>query len=121
MAGSVNYANGTFTGTLTGVSGSVTALFRWTQGNQNVNLLVPAMSGTSNGAAGTITGLPAEIIPVRAQGFLMRVRNNGAVGVGFGRVETSGIITLSPDLLFGLFSVLLGKGVEEQSVSWSMD
>lgn len=120
MAGSLNYADGSFTITLTGVTTSVTGTAYWVRDNNGVTLEIPVLSGTSNTTAATLTGLPVEIRPQRAQSVSARVRNNGGVSQGAARIETDGSITLSPDALFGVFSILLGKGLEAMTVSYHM-
>jgi hypothetical protein len=116
----MNGANGTFTITLTGVTGSVTGTAYWVRGPVGVILELPALIGTSNSTAATLTGLPVEVRPARAQVTPARIRNAGAVSSGTLRVETDGTITLSPDQLFGLFSALLTKGIESATISYHM-
>lgn len=57
------YDSGTFTGTLTGVTGTVTASIPWARNGSHVDLSIPAITGTSNAITMTITGLPAGLIP----------------------------------------------------------
>jgi len=58
---------GTFTGTLTGFTGSVTGTCRWVRVGKQVTLYFPAMTGTSNANSLTMTGLPSAIQPTRTQ------------------------------------------------------
>jgi hypothetical protein len=59
--------SGSFTGTLTGFTGSVTGTCQWRRIGNLVFLLIPAMSGTSNTTAMTMTGVPVAIQPSTAQ------------------------------------------------------
>lgn len=116
----MNYAEGSFTVTLTGVTGTVSGTAHWVRDNQVVTLEIPALSGTSLSTAATLTGLPVEIRPPRPQVLSGRVQNNGVLAQGYVRIETNGSITLSPDAVFGLFSAVLGKGIEAATVSYHM-
>ncbi len=117
----MNNASGTFTITLTGVTTTVTGTAHWVRGPVGVILEIPTLAGLSNSTTGTLTGLPIEIRPGRAQtAAVARVRNAGTVASGAARVETDGTITLSPNLLFGAFSALLDKGIESMTISYHM-
>lgn len=59
---------GTFTATLTGFATPPTATAVWTRIGNLMMLTIPAMSGTSNAAALTITGLPTICKPARTVG-----------------------------------------------------
>lgn len=56
----------TFTGTLTGMSTTVTNTCTWSRNGNQVTLYVGAATGTSNAAGFTMTGIPAAIQPARA-------------------------------------------------------
>lgn len=86
--------SGTFTGTLTGVSGSVTGTCRWVKNGNTVTFYIPSLSGTSNATTMTITGAPSNIFPARSQritGILMQ--DNSVVNTGTVNVGTDGVLT----------------------------
>lgn len=56
-------AQGSFTGTLTGLTTSPTGTCTWRRFGQTIFLTVPLISGTSNANTMTLTGLPAAISP----------------------------------------------------------
>lgn len=91
------YEENTFTGTLTGVSGTVTGTFRYVRVGKQVTLSVPYLVGTSNTTACTITGMPAAIRPARKIAFATTLMDNGSGSngplTGF-EIETSGTLTL---------------------------
>lgn len=55
--------SGSFTVTLTGVVGTVTGTARWAKDGRAVQLVLPALAGTSNSTAKTYTGIPAALVP----------------------------------------------------------
>lgn len=57
----ISGAEGTFTATLTGVSGSVTGTAQWARNGRVVTVFIPALSGTSNATTMTVTGLPTGL------------------------------------------------------------
>lgn len=96
-ADSATYSEGSFTGTLTGMSASTTGTvtYRIVANSAGTGKLcylhvASAITGTSNTAAMTMTGLPAATSPsvtVRAACFL---RDNGADEVGAADIAASG-------------------------------
>lgn len=54
---------GSFTGTLTGVSGSITGTCFYTLSGRTASVRVPAMAGTSNSTSCTVTGMPTFLSP----------------------------------------------------------
>lgn len=111
----------TFTGTLTGCTTSPTATLRYTKVGNQVTLYIPQLNATSNTAACTITGAPAAIQPARAQTVLARVQDNSAVSIGGITVETSGTLTLAVGVSLGAFTSANTKGVELQTITYSLD
>jgi hypothetical protein len=57
------YEEGSFTGTLTGCTTSPTGTVKYVRVGKVVHLKIPAITGTSNTTAMTITGMPASIYP----------------------------------------------------------
>lgn len=93
-----NHIAGSFTVTLTGVSGTVTGSASYVRHGRHVALVIPQLTGTSDSTAMTLTGMPAAITPSFEQvtwGGL--VTNNGAVAPqrcdAF--LATSGVISLA--------------------------
>ncbi len=98
---------GTFTGTLTGMTGATTGVMAWSRVGNLVTLVSPAaMTGTSNSASMTMTGLPAAIQSARTQLICCLLEDDadnvsGAVQV----TAASGTITF----LAGVAVTLLGS------------
>lgn len=62
------YAEGTFTGTLTGCTTSPTVTIYYVRIGKHVTLTIPtSITATSNATTATITGLPAALQPARSQ------------------------------------------------------
>jgi hypothetical protein len=90
------YLAGQFTGTLTGVSGTVTQQFTYVRsGGITAIYCNPGISGTSNADTMTITGVPAAAQPITPQSILCRLTDNGTVQLGVVGVG-------SGTLIFGL-------------------
>lgn len=87
------YEEGTYTATLTGVSGSVTGTARYVRVGKHVTLYMPTLTGTSNATTCTVTGAPASIRPARQQYFPINdVGDNGALYSGIAAMGTSGTL-----------------------------
>jgi hypothetical protein len=116
------HSEATPTLTLTGCTTSPTGVVRAVKHGQLVTLYVPTITGTSNTTAATLTGLPAELRPTRDQSVLCRV-SNGAAGIVLGlfQVATGGTITLGADLGGGAFNNTLTKGIQLQTLTYSLD
>jgi hypothetical protein len=95
-AASTHYETGTFTATLTGVTTTIQGTARWVRNGSEVALYLPALTGTSNSTACTITGLPASIQPVRTwQISIPEVEDAGLFYLGSVQLtNASGTITL---------------------------
>lgn len=100
--------SGSFTGTFTGFSGSVSGTIYWKKTGQFVSLRAGAqISGTSNATTFTITGLPAVIQPatnrfVNVSGLI----NNGVDGLIGGFSINGGTISVQRmDMTTGSVSV----------------
>jgi hypothetical protein len=90
-----DFEENTFTVTLTGVSGSVTATARYARIKKQVTLYIPHLVGTSNATTCTITGLPAGITPARTQSFTPFVMNNSSIVTGTAlAIQSNGVMQL---------------------------
>jgi hypothetical protein len=90
------YDEGTYTATLTGVSGTVTGTARYVRFGKAVTLYIPQMDGTSNATTLTITGMPAGIRPARTQyAYIDGVRDNTSSDyMGFVEIQTGGTMDI---------------------------
>jgi len=93
-------AQGSFTGTLTGMTGSVTGTVNYQRIGNHVFLWInSAITGTSNASTMTMTGLPAIVTPataVRASGLVQGFTDNGGgTKIGGTTASTSGILTFT--------------------------
>lgn len=89
--------NGSFTGTLTGMTATVTGTFNYVVSGDTVTLYSSSgILGTSNSTAMTITGLPNAINPVNAQLFVTwGVENSGtANNLAVAEINTNNTVTL---------------------------
>lgn len=92
------YESGTFTITLTGISGAdPTGTARWERHRNMVSLYVPDLSGTSDATTATLTGLPVSIRPGRERRCRINGQDNGISNEVSALVQTSGTI----DLFYG--------------------
>ena len=90
------YEEGTFTATATGFGGTApSGTARYVRIGAQVTLGLPALSGTSNSAGFTITGLPAPLLPVALQVFWASMTDNGVNLAGLVIVDSTGVITLA--------------------------
>jgi hypothetical protein len=107
------FASGTFTASLTGCTASVTGTASWTQIGNVVTVNYPALTGTSNTVAATVTGQPTAIQPTTAHtGFVgITQDNSGTPAVARLDVNTSGIITLYVNMTSTVFTNANTKGL----------
>lgn len=108
------YDEDAFTGTLTGVTTTITGTLRYVRIGKHVTLLIPQLIGTSNTTACTITGMPTAIRPARAISFVAQVMDNTAItggAVDGFRIETSGTITILKNGLTTGFTASGTKGL----------
>jgi hypothetical protein len=87
-------ASGTFTGTLTGMTGSVTQTVKYRRVNNIVTLwLDAAMSGTSSANTMTLTGMPVGIRPAASRITTTDVVDNSNELLGLASIATSGVVS----------------------------
>jgi len=94
---------GTFTGTLTGCTTSPTEAIRYARSGEKVTLIwESAQQGTSNTNACTVTGMPQQLWPTTAQGYIVfSVQNNGTAVMARAGIATTGVITFGRILSAG--------------------
>lgn len=88
--------SGSFLDTLTGLTTVVTGTIKYYKNGNNVSLLIPAQTGTSNTTAATFTTLPTAIRPTTAQfvSIVGNVQDNGTTTNGHVSIGTDGVMTL---------------------------
>lgn len=107
-----DYEEGTFTGTLTGVSGSVTGTIRYVKTGGMVTIAIDGggggarVSGTSNATTKTITGMPATLYPSQTRYSIATVQDSavGAFVAAVTEVNTSGVISVYSTMNFGVWT-----------------
>lgn len=118
---SMGATQGTFTATLTGVSGSVTSTATYLVIGDMVFCHINTLSGTSNSTAATITGFPAAIWPITAtqSGVHSTYQNGGVNGVAGGfNMATNGVMTLAPGPIGTAWTGSGNKIIDRQLLSW---
>ncbi len=83
-----------YTGTLVGCTTSPTASVNYSINGDVLTLEVPALTGTSNTNACTITGAPVQIRPTANKLIIGRYTDNGSDAIGLIRLETDGTLRL---------------------------
>lgn len=120
-SGGTALAPSNFTGTLTGVTTSVTGLVRYEVTNGVATLTIPALSGTSNTTACTITGLHAACTPpITVFGNVVLVLDNGVQSTEQVSISSSGVITLYKNGNSSGFTSSGTKGIRECVVTYRM-
>lgn len=112
---------GTYTGAFTGTTTDPAPPLRWSRVGRLVALYIPQTSATSNATSFTITGAPTTIRPARAQNVQALVRDNGTVAYGLASMSTGGVLTLGLGASGGVFTNSGTKGVELQTLTYSLD
>lgn len=105
-----NNGSGSFTGTLTGMSGATTGTVSYKISNGIVSMyLSAAIIGTSNSSSMTMTGLPAVLAPTSASGrhCYCTLMNNASQQPGVAVVDST------PKIIFDPFSGVSGINVFE--------
>lgn len=111
----------TFTGTLTGVTATVTGTIGYTVNGAVCTLEFPStLTGTSNATTATITGVPTSIRPIVAQRLAGWVIDNGVVKWGQILIETDGSITLSNGVGGTAFTSSGTKGVTTNTLTYRL-
>lgn len=126
-ADTATFAEGTFTGTLTGMDASTTGTVNYkivsnsAGTGKHCTLTVPTtISGTSNTTAMTMTGLPAACSPSIAATVPVQVVDNGGSYIGLGQITASSTtITFFIDQPF-TNSGFTGSGTKGVTGGWTM-
>lgn len=85
---------GSFTGTQTGYSASLTPTVQWKRNGSLVTLTFDSAStGTSNAATMTLTGMPSQLYPNNTVVVPCLVTDNGGQVLGIASVATNGTVT----------------------------
>src|SRR3954471_22348355 len=87
---------GSFQIALSGCASTPAGIANWQRSTVGgpVCLHIPALTGTSNTAAATLTGLPTVLWPSDTQYVLAAIEDNGTVGSGLIVIDTDGSMTL---------------------------
>ena len=93
----VRKGTGTCTITGTGFSSNPTGTARWQRNGDDILLFVPELTGTSNAATFTLTGLDTLAQSNRSQFHLVRIVDNGTEAVGVAEIDGA-TITLRPSI-----------------------
>lgn len=88
--------NSSFTASLTGCTAGVTGTVVWYKTGSSVTAYIPALTGTSNTTACTITGLPAAITPATTHTGLVGITQDNSATPVVSRLDitSGGVITL---------------------------
>jgi hypothetical protein len=116
------YESSTFTGTLTGMTGSVTATASYVRVGKSVTLYFPGATGTSNTTAMTLTGAPATIIPTTTQAlFSTKATNGGGTILTAGiRMSSAGVIDCFTDMAGAAWTGSGTKGLSTLTYAYSL-
>ncbi len=87
--------SGTFTGTLTGMTGSPTQTVSFWIVGRLCMLRAPAVTGTSNSTAMTMTGLPAAVIPASGASAVACVLTDNSISIGGWATVNAGTGTIT--------------------------
>ena len=108
---------GSFTATLNGVTGAVTATGTWAQVGNVVTLNIPALIGISNSTSASITGLPADVWPATNQYPQMLTIDNSITGPGRALITPAGAFILNKLDSSG-FTAVNNKGLPDVTFSY---
>lgn len=110
-----------FTTTLLGGTTEPTGTIRYTVSAGIVCLTLPELLATSNSVNAYLSDLPDEITPIRDQGCIARIVDNGVTQIGLVHIGTDTGITLYSDLDGNTFTAAGQKGVKGSVIVYSLD
>lgn len=120
FAPSFSLTQSTFTATATGMTTSPTGTVKYSIIGNTVTLDIPAISGTSNSTAFTLTGAPAAIAPTADKDVLIGVTDNGTTQLGFVKIKTTGVLEFYANIGGGVFTSSGTKAVRAFSVTYTL-
>jgi len=106
---------------ITGLTTTPTAQWRYQVANGAVTCFAQTISGTSNSTACTITGIPSLIRPLNPQYVIVTVIDNGTTQIGRGVVDSTGTITLGKDVTGAAFTNTGTKGLFTCVMTWPIN
>lgn len=112
-----DFQEGSFTGTLTGCMTSPTGSIEFSVEGDIVTLEIPAITGTSNTTAATITGMPSYIQPTANQQVHAVNQDNSGEVLGRVHISSAGVITLHNGLT-SVFTSSGTKGISAQTITY---
>jgi len=120
MSSKATQTNSSFTGTLTGCTTAPTATIRYSKNGNMVSLTMQALlTGTSNDATKTITGMPAALFPSVATQFIAATSDNGgAMIASYVSINTSGVISFGRNLDGASFTVSGTATIDKFTVTY---
>ena len=107
IVGGLRYVQG-FTATLTGCTTSPQSNIYYTKTNGTVTMRITVVTGTSNTALCSLTGLPNDLIPTRTQSLTGIVSDNNIQAVSQIQVSSDGTIYL----LYGASGGFTSSGIK---------
>jgi hypothetical protein len=110
-----------FDAELSGCTTTPDETVRYTVSAGIVCMLIPDLVAVSNTTAATLTSLPREIRPTRAQQCLARIVENSVTAVGLVQIGTDGTVTLFADLDGGAFTAAGNKGIKSSVITFLLD
>lgn len=115
-------ASGSFTGTLTGMTATITGIITWVAQGGLVYLSPPnaGITGTSNATTMTMTGLPTYLIPNANRQAMARTIDSGTTTYGTANVATTGVITFFKDANATAFTNTGTKGLNPTSLIYAL-
>jgi hypothetical protein len=122
----VGSTSGTFTGTLTGMSGATTGTVEYYRVGGKVTLyIISTISGTSNSTAMTMTGLPAAVQPAHTQTLACtNIVNSGTTSLagscGVAAAITFGLATVSGSNVINSTTGFTNSGSKGLTAGWSI-
>lgn len=115
------FAEGSFTGVLTGCTTNPSGTFRYVRiGDSVIFSAATTLEGTSNLTTMTITGLPAWLTPSTTKIIPHIIKDNGTLTIGKLVIETSGVLTFYKDANGGAFTASGTKGISGLSGCYSI-
>lgn len=114
-------SNGSYTGSLTGLTTVPTATITWRLSSGIVTVTFGDQQGTSNTNALTVTGAPAAIAPAALrQGIIVAVQDNGAIVTGAVNIQTDGSMQFAVGLASGTFTASGTKGIRRSTFAYPL-